>query len=120
MSSWSDVERFLAENYESDFGMKMVAGPEAFAAVVNHSAGSEVILVMNVSDVLIQFDGFLDAKAFKNLDKVYSLQPLFGIKKTSSSAALHHIAILETLDAKELTAPLMLMAQEMHKIKTSI
>lgn len=98
----------------------MVAGPEAFAAVVNHSDGSEIILVMNVDDLLIQFDGFLDDKSFKKLDKVFSLNLLFGIKKTSSSVALHHIAILETLDAKELTAPLILMAQEMHRIKTSI
>ena len=120
MASWGDIVEFLDQNYDSDLGMKASSGPESFAAVVPNDFGTEIILVMNVSDVLIQFDGFLDPKAFKNMDRVFPLLEYFGVKKTSSAVALHHIALLETLDTEELTGPLNLMSKEMYRINESL
>jgi hypothetical protein len=120
MATWKDVEDCLFQNFDSDLGMTALSGPEAFAAEVPNDFGIEVILVMNVSDVLVQFDGFLSAKAFANLDRVFPLLDVFGIKKTDTGVALHHIALLETLDAEELLGPLNLMSKEMHKINSAI
>lgn len=120
MATWRDVEEFLSQNFDSDMGMTALSGPEAFAAEVPNDFGIEVILVMNVSDVLVQFDGFLSPKAFNHLEKVFSLLDFFGIKKTDTGVALHHIAILETLDMEELIGPLNLMSKEMHKINKTL
>ena len=120
MATWAEVNDFLSQQYESDFGMKFAAGPESFAAVVPHDYGSEVILVMNVSDILIQFAGFLSPVASQNVEAVYPYLKFFGIKKTSSSVALNHFAFLETLDTQELVGPLNLMSKEIYSINQAI
>jgi hypothetical protein len=101
-------------------GMGLLAGPESFAAVVPNDFGTEVILVMNVSDVLIQFAGFLDPKSVKKVDTVFAHLQFFGIKKASESVALQHIAILDSLDTEEITGPLNLMSKEMYKINQAL
>ena len=120
MASWSSILEFLDQNYDSDLGMSALSGPESFAAVVPNDFATELILIMNVSDILIQFDGFLSAKAFNNMDRVFPLLEFFGVKKTSSAVALHHITLLETLDPEELTGPLNLMSKEMYRINQSL
>jgi hypothetical protein len=120
MATWGEVYEFLNQNYESDMGMGILAGPESFAAVVPNDYGTEVILVMNVSDVLIQFAGFLDPKSVNKIDKVFSLLEIFGVKKGSGSVALQHIALLDSLDIDEITGPLNLMSKEMHRINQAI
>jgi hypothetical protein len=120
MATWGEVYEFLNQNYESDMGMGLVAGPESFAAVVPNDFGTEIILVMNVSDVLIQFAGFLDPKSVKKVDTVFAHLQFFGIKKASESVALQHIAILDSLDTEEITGPLNLMSKEMYKINQAL
>ena len=120
MATWGEVYEFLNQNYESDMGMGILAGPESFAAVVPNDFGTEIILVMNVSDVLIQFAGFLDPKSVKKVDTVFAHLQFFGIKKASASVALQHIAILDSLDAEEITGPLNLMSKEMYKINQAL
>jgi hypothetical protein len=120
MATWEDVHNFLNQNYESDMGMGILAGPESFAAVVPNDYGTEVILVMNVSDVLVQFAGFLDPKAVNNIDEVFANLQFFGVKKTSSAVVLQHIALLDSLDAQEITGPLNLMSKEMHTINQAL
>jgi hypothetical protein len=71
---------------------------------------------MNVSDVIIQFAGFLDPKSVNKVDKVFSNLEFFGIKKASASVALQYIALLDSLDIKEITGPLNLMSKEMYRI----
>ena len=120
MATWDEVYEFLNQNYESDIGMGVLAGPESFAAVVPNDYGTEVILVMNVSDVLIQFAGFLDSKSVKKVDTVFANLEFFGIKKASASVSLQHIALLDSLDIEEITGPLNLMSKEMYKINQAL
>ena len=120
MATWGEVYEFLNQNYESDMGMGILAGPESFAAVVPNDYGTEIILVMNVSDVIIQFAGFLDPKSVKKVDTVFANLQFFGIKKADASVALQHIALLDSLDIEEITGPLNLMSKEMYKINQAL
>ncbi len=120
MATWDEVYEFLNQNYDSDMGMGVLAGPESFAAIVPNDYGTEIILVMNVGDVIIQFAGFLDPKSVKNVDTVFAHLEFFGIKKASASVALQHIALLDSLDIEEITGPLNLMSKEMYKINQAL
>ena len=120
MATWDEVLSFLEQNYESDFGMKMLAGPDSYAAVVNHEQGSEVILIFNIDDFIVQFVGFLDRKALDDIDGAIRAAEIFGVKRTSDAVALQHVAFLETLDTQEITLPLALMAQEMHSVNQKL
>ena len=120
MATWDEVYNFLNQRYESDMMMGIMAGPESFAAVVPNDHDTEIIYVMNVSDVLLQFSGFLSLNSAKEIDIVLRNLEFFGIKKGGSTLALQHIALLDSLDAEEISGPLNLMSKEMYKINQAL
>lgn len=119
MATWDDVEAFLNENYESDM-LGTFAGPNSFAAVVEHTEGSEVVLVMDAG-LMVQIVGFLDNSAFENLDLVFNNLQGFGIKVTGNGrVALVHSSMLESLDGMDLVGPLQLLAFDITRINKAL
>ena len=116
MATWQEVKEYLAENFNRDFGIQAISGADSYAASVETSSGTEVVLVFN-NDPLIQMVSLIGNTNSINLDKLLANLNIFGIKSVNNMYALQHVGFLDTLDAVELVGPIKLMAGECAELK---
>ena len=121
MATWPEVHQYLSNNYEQDFGMKVVAGEGSFAALVPVEEEKELVLVLD-GDQLLQFVVLFNSPKSIDVEALLTSSKLFGFRKNKgqSTFVMQHLAFMETLDAPEINVPLRLMASESLRIKKTL
>lgn len=121
MATWPEVQQFLNSNFKKNIAMQTLAGPNGFAAEVEVNGRTEVVLVLE-GGPLLQFMVFIASPNPINVEKLLTTVQLFGIRKTKgqNSYVMQHLAIMDTLDAPEISAPIKLLADEARNVKDAL
>ncbi len=119
MAEWQDVKDFLIENYEKDFGMSILAGPDGYAAVVQTDSFREVVLVFNDSPIVTVAAIICDTSQ-ATFEQIWNAQTTIGVGLTNDSYMLRNLSVMQTLDAADLQVPMYLVASSAHKIRTAL
>ena len=116
MADWAGVKEALNSRYTTDFGMKLLAGTDGFAASVDVGGKKEVILIFN-DKPFVTIAGIIGNTTNNNIQDLLSKMDLFGLRIAGDNLILSHWAVLETIDLPELIYPIELMAKRLAALR---
>ena len=116
MADWAGVKEALNSRYTTDFGMKLLAGTDGFAASVDVGGKKEVILIFN-DDPFISISGIIGNVSDYNIQGLLEKMDLFGLRIAAGNLVLSHWTVLETVDLAELIYPIELMAKRLAALR---
>lgn len=122
MATWPEVQQYLQKNFKQNIAMQVIAGPSGFASEVDVGSGRSEIVIVLESGPLLQFVVFIASPNPIDVEKLLTTTQLFGIRKNkaNNSYVMQHLAIMATLDAAEIDAPINLLADEARKVKDAL